>query len=572
MTGSVTNELRPAMEAGTLTVRMGGDLRASLKTFDPAIEDTPSSFTSRGTRAPGVKPDVAAPGDTIVSTFIGSGNGVLSNSGTSMASPHVAGIATLVRQVHPSWTPGEIKADVMNTANHDVFSQDGPAGPIEAPNRVGAGRVDALDAVRNPVLAFDRDAPAIVSVGFGVVEANGPVTRDRFIQVVNKGSTRVTYAVSYDPITSMPGVTYQLNKSSVTLGPGGRTTVRVRLRIADPGALRKVADPTLVKLQVGLPRQFLADASGRVMFTPTAGSDVTLRVPVYSAPKPTAAIKVPGQLRTSGGTAFMALSGRGLDQGTGDEAYVSIYTALELAATSPRLPKCTARVTADCAINDTARGGDLRYVGVGSTAPAAVAAGSPDDALLGFGIATWNNWANIGSNTVPFVDIDVDGDDNPDFETFMARDTDTDLLEAWTVDLETFALTDIQPVNQVYGNVDSNVFDSNVIVMPVLLTALGIDPSSDAARISYFVGVDGFYEAPDSVLVDAIPNVLSFDPLQPGLWAEGGDVSLVFIAQPGTGLLIHRDPAALELDGSNSLLVLNLHNRTGERASVVRVR
>jgi hypothetical protein len=201
-----------------------------------------------------------------------------------------------------------------------------------------------------------------------------------------------------------------------------------------------------------------------------------------------------------------------------------------------------------------------------------VAAGSPDDALLGFGIATWNNWANIGSNTVPFVDIDVDGDDNPDFETFMARDTDTDLLEAWTVDLETFALTDIQPVNQVYGNVDSNVFDSNVIVMPVLLTALGIDPSSDAARISYFVGVDGFYEAPDSVLVDAIPNVLSFDPLQPGLWAEGGDVSLVFIAQPGTGLLIHRDPAALELDGSNSLLVLNLHNRTGERASVVRVR
>jgi subtilisin family serine protease len=572
MTGSVTNELRPAMEAGTLVVRQAGDLRASLKTFDPGIEDTPSTFTSRGTRSPGVKPDVAAPGDTIVSTFIGSGDGVISISGTSMASPHVAGIATLIRQVHPTWTPGEIKADVMNTANHDVFSQDGPAGPIEAPNRVGSGRVDALDALRNRVLAFDRDAPAIVSVGFGVVEASGPVTRDRFIQLVNKGSRPVSYNVAYDPITSMPGVTYQLNRSTVSLAGFGRATVRVRLRIADPAALRKVADPTLVKLHLDLPRQFLADASGRVRFTPTSGTDVPLRVPVYSAPKPTANLTIPSQLRITGSSAPLTFGGRGLNQGSGDARYLSLVSALELAATSPRLPKCTATVTADCAINDTARGGDLRYVGVGSTAPAAVAAGAPGTALLGFGIATWTNWANIGNNTVPFVDVDVDGDDVPDFETFISRDTDTDLLEAWTVDLDPVSLVDIQPVNQLYGDVDANVFDSNVIVLPVLLEALGIDPTSGSARISYFVGVDGFYEAPDSDLVDAIPAILSFDPVRPGLWAEGADPSLLFVGARGATLQIHRDAAALELDGSDNLLVLSFHNRSGERASVVRIR
>jgi hypothetical protein len=565
MTGSVTDQLRPAMEAGTLVVRMAEELLASLETTDPAIEDTPSSFTSRGTRSLGVKPDIAAPGDTIVSTLIGSGDGRVSISGTSMASPHVAGIATLVRQANPAWTPGEVKAGLMNTANHDVFSQDGPAGPIHAPNRVGSGRVDARDALGNQVLAFDQKSPAIVSVGFGVVEVANPRTINRNIRLVNKGSTAASYNVAYEPITEIPGVSYLLDKATVTVPANGTATVRVQLRISDPAALRKTADPTIEKLHLGLPRQFLADASGRVAFTPTAGATVPLRVPVYSAPKPVAAIQAPSHVRMTDDTGVLRLTGKGLNQGTGDQRYLSLVSVLELAATSPKQPKCTASVTADCAINDTARGGDLRYVGVASTAPTA----EPGDALLGFGIATWNNWYNIGSNTVPFVDIDVDGDDVPDYEAFINRDTDTDLLEVWTVDLDPIALVDIQPVNQLYGNVDSNVFDSNVIVMPILLEALGIDPSDESARISYVVGVDGFYEAPDSTLIDFIPSVLSFDPLQPGVWAEGATPSLIFVAQKNTTFTIHRNPASLELDGASSLLVLNLHNRTGERERVV---
>jgi subtilisin family serine protease len=573
MTGTVTDELRPAMEAGTLVVRMAGELANSLETRDPAIEDTPSSFTSRGTRSPGVKPDIAAPGDTIVSTGIGTGNGVTSISGTSMASPHVAGIAALVRQAHPSWTPTDVKAALMNTANHDVFSQDGPAPPIHAPNRVGAGRVNARDALGNEIIAFDQKEPGIVSVGFGVVEVANPLTRSRTIKLVNKGSSAASYDVAYQPITEVPGVVYELDRSSVTVPALGSATVRVGLRISNPAALRKTADPTIEKFNVGLPRQFLADASGRVVFSPTSGATVPLRVPLYSAPKPVAAIQVPSRLRIPDSTGTLTLSGKGLNQGTGDQRYLSLISVLELAATSPRLPKCSATVTADCAINHTARGGDLRYVGVGSTAPAAVAAGSPASALLGFGIATWSNWYNIGSNTIPFVDIDVDGDLVADYETAIIRDVDTDLLEAWTFSLAAgFPVVDIQPVNQLYGDVDSNVFDANVILMPVLLAALGIDPSAESARINFFLGVDGFYEAPDSTLVDFIPTAMTFDPVQPGLWAEGADPSLMFVAQPGASFNIHRDSESLALDGSNSLLVLNFHNRTGERERVVTIR
>ncbi|MDQ3989331.1 MAG: S8 family serine peptidase, partial [Actinomycetota bacterium] len=205
-TGTDTAALRPALQAGTLTVRLAGVLRISVRTYDPAIVDTPSTFTSRGVRGPVVKPDVAAPGDTIASALTGSGNGTLVISGTSMASPHVAGIGALVHQTHPDWTVEEVKAAVMTTVGADVFSQDGQQGPIHAPNRVGAGRVDAKAALDNQVLAMVQDDPGQVSVNFGVVEVAGPTTLTKTIKVLNKGPTPARYSAAYEPITTIPGV------------------------------------------------------------------------------------------------------------------------------------------------------------------------------------------------------------------------------------------------------------------------------------------------------------------------------------------------------------------------------
>ena len=82
------------------------------------------------------KPDLAAPGVGVVSTV---GSGYLAYSGTSMAAPHVAGIAALVRQANPALTPAQV-ADVLRAGATDV----GPAG-IDPSS--GAGRVDALRSV-----------------------------------------------------------------------------------------------------------------------------------------------------------------------------------------------------------------------------------------------------------------------------------------------------------------------------------------------------------------------------------------------------------------------------------------
>ncbi|WP_370467774.1 S8 family serine peptidase [Lentzea flava] len=572
-TGDATNQVRPLLDAGTLKVRLAGVLRTTVPTYDQSISDTPSSFTSRGTRNGSIKPDVAAPGDTISSTAVGSGNDRMVISGTSMASPHVAGIAALVRQTHPDWSLEEVKAAIMNTAGADVKEN----GKTFAPNRVGTGRVDGKAAIDNQVLAYVEDDPGYVSANFGVVEVSKPVSKTKTIKIVNKSTKSVEYKVGYTAATSIPGVSYVLSQDKVKLSPRGVARVKVTLKIDDPKALRKTVDSTVAPTQLDTPRQFLADASGRVTLTPTAGATVPLRLSVYSAPKPVADINTASSLKFRGKDtqAILNLTGRGVDQGTGSQAYRSLISVLELQAQSPKLRDCRRNVTENCALNETAKGGDLRYVGAASTAPLAKAQGKPEEALLAFGIATWGNWYNLGVNTVPFIDIDTNGDGTADFETYASRLTDTDLLVATTVNLKTGETVDIQAVNGLFGDVDTNTADTNVAVLPVLLTALGIDPAKDTARISYVAGTTGYYVAPGNAngLIDVIDRNLSYDPLKPGLWVQGGgDAALSYLAKPGTALVVNKDEAALKADKSDGLLVLNHHNAGGDRASVVLVR
>ncbi|MGH3993269.1 MAG: peptidase S8, partial [Pseudonocardiaceae bacterium] len=404
------------------------------------------------------------------------------------------------------WTVAEVKAAMMNTASSDVSSQEGHQGPIHGPNRVGAGRVNAAAAVHNQVLAMVQDDPGQVSVNFGVVQAADPLTLSKTITVVNRGDGAARYDVAYQASTTMPGVRYELSAASLDIAPGEVAQLTVALSIDDPSALRKTADPTIEKIQGGAARQFLADASGRVVLTPAdpggpgAGvpeDQAPLRVPVYAAPKPVADIAVPDQVRFQGDDqqALLTLSGRGLDQGSGDAAYRSLISVLQLQAESGELPECNSLLMTDCAPNRTARGGDIQYVGVSSTAPLAIQQGRPEDAMLAFGITTWGDWYNLGGNTIPFVDIDTTGDGIPDFEVVVMKPDGTDVLVAATVDLRAPEMPTVEmlPVNGQFGDVDTGVFDTNVVLLPVSLNALGIDPAATTAPISYTVGIAGYY-------------------------------------------------------------------------------
>ncbi|GAA3994016.1 S8 family serine peptidase [Allokutzneria multivorans] len=555
LTRQASEQVRPVL--GQLSVRLRGSLRGSTPNVEPRITDTVTPSSSRGGRGPAVKPDVAAPGDTISSAKSGSGNDVLVIGGTSMATPHVAGIAALVRQAHPDWTPEEVKASVMNTATATINAA-ADKKVAEGPQRVGSGRVDALAAQQNQLLVMADDPSQAVSVSFGTVEVIDRVRATRTVKVVNKSDKPVSVAIDYVAATMMPGVRYEVTPSELDLGPKLTRTFTVTLRIDDARALRKVIDPTMQEKQGGKARQFVSDASGWLTVTPEGGA--ALRLPVYAAPKPVS--QLAAQKLEVGAQRLVQFTGRGLDQGSGSQAYRSLASVFELHGSSPQMRECGGAVVDNCTINQTARGGDLRWYG----------ANSNQQGLVTFGIATWGDWSSIGGNTVPFVDIDTTGDGRPDRRVEVGRQPQTDLLLAQTRDLTkrdpdgTFTIVEAQPVNTQYGDVDTNVYDSSVIALPTTLKALGIPAGATSAPLKYMVNVRGYYVAPSDSdgLVDTSGTPVSFDPLKPGV-VIGSAPAVAHVARDRSTLQVKPGPGTIPKE----LLILHHHNGRGQRAGLI---
>ena len=221
-----TNGSASAFELNTIAFQAGSDA------------DVIADFSSRG---PGVgnvlKPDIAAPGVSILAQGYAPGAtgearhlGYGQSSGTSMAAPHVAGSAALLRQIHSDWTNAEIKSALMSTSVYTgVWNADGtPAQPLD----MGAGRLDLTNAADPGVIL---DPP---SVSFGQVPTG---TTD----VVNVTVTSVaTQTESYDLSTLYTGNGFAITQTttlsgfvvsptSITLDPGESTTISVTFTAAN---------------------------------------------------------------------------------------------------------------------------------------------------------------------------------------------------------------------------------------------------------------------------------------------------------------------------------------------------
>ncbi len=133
----------------------GGTVAATIPKGAIPLSNTPDQLAGFSSRGPGgsvLKPDLTAPGVSILAVIAGttlapgSENVIGLLSGTSMASPHNAGAAALMKQARPGWTPGEIKSALMMTALRDVLLEDGttPAHPFAR----GAGRIRVDQAIR----------------------------------------------------------------------------------------------------------------------------------------------------------------------------------------------------------------------------------------------------------------------------------------------------------------------------------------------------------------------------------------------------------------------------------------
>ncbi|MFI5998481.1 S8 family peptidase [Streptomyces sp. NPDC051362] len=147
---------------GSGTINTPGSADAALTVGAVDKQDVLAPFSSTGPRAGdnGIKPDLTAPGVDIGaaaahdSRMADEGtpvaDGYVALSGTSMATPHVAGAAAILAQQHPNWTGADIKQALVNSTT---------PGKAYTPYQEGSGRVDLRRAIKQTVLTRETSLP-----------------------------------------------------------------------------------------------------------------------------------------------------------------------------------------------------------------------------------------------------------------------------------------------------------------------------------------------------------------------------------------------------------------------------
>jgi subtilisin family serine protease len=204
--------------------------------YSPHVASNPgdvmAGFSSRGpSQDKLIKPDVVAPGVDVLSGGYGSGDypgpfvGFGAVSGTSMAAPHVAGSAALLKQLHPNWTPAQVKSALMSTATEDVWldtNQTQRAGVLDR----GAGRID-LTKAGTPGLTLDSPS---LSAG----EVHAGESKDFTVRAQDVTGAASTWAIS--AVETAAGANFDIVPSTASINVGANGTASFSVHVAATAA------------------------------------------------------------------------------------------------------------------------------------------------------------------------------------------------------------------------------------------------------------------------------------------------------------------------------------------------
>jgi hypothetical protein len=407
----------PSSKAATLLAANGGTATLTDTTLPNPTALGLADFTSGGPRTgdSALKPDVTAPGVSIASAGMGTGTQFAVMSGTSMAAPHTAGTAALVRQAHPSWKKVRYwKAAIVNTADPSLING-------YSTRLGGTGLVQAQNAVSTNVVALGDKNTASLSFGFAELGANYTSTHKVTLQSFG-GATTFTIGHTLDAGSPHSIVA----PASVTVPAGGSATVNVTLNVPAATAGTSAA---------------FADVSGLLTFTPTGGAnhDVTLRVPYYLVPQAVSQIKTSlnmGKLKKNGSAVATVSNTGAAATGTADWYAWGISDLKDKSLDA----------------NDLQAVGAQAFPGV-----------------IAFGVSTYNRWSNAASLEFDVL-VDADGDTVDDYDVVAA---DLGALTTGTSNgQDAVAVFNLHTGDGTIEFLADAPFDSSTIVLPVLLDQL----------------------------------------------------------------------------------------------------
>ncbi len=541
--------------------------------------ETLATFSSSGPRRGDgrLKPDVAAPGFRITSAGHGTGNGSLTISGTSMAAPHVAGAAALLRQLYPTWTTAEIKALLMNSARPEIRASFDADAELQTPTRAGAGTIDLVNAVRTTVLLFDEERPAAVSLSFGAPAVGDTLVATRSVRVVDKRpasaqTDALDYQIEFQEAVAAPGVEISLPEPLLSVPPGGDATFDVTLRV--DGAALASAPGVLLDEATGIPRYRLPEAAGFLRLrpllppnAPTADEPVPV-LPVHAAPRPVSTLRATTSL---------------LDYGTAQRNTLPLF--FDEAAASPG-PGATIPPAPENspAANGLVSAFDLLWQSGGTRAAHAHAdlthlgATSREqvggERVLYFALATRAPWST--PNEVRFeIHLDVDNDGqadqilfNSDAEGYNSRFDTSDLLISALENVATEERAIELPLNGLafdQAPQETHPFFSQVLILPVRVASLGLAGGQETVTFwveSFSVDkplVPGREEEP----VVRTPR-LRYSVAQPLLLVGPAQASPLFALRSGQSLPVNFNvQRALAAPPTRGLLLLHHQNGVG---------